>query len=242
MSLFYGMITACRLRKSYGPAVVLDDVSLELAAGEGLALLGPNGAGKTTLLRILATLLRPTSGQLTVDDVDALRDPERARISIGMVGHRSHVYEDLTAIENLRFWTVMGDGDASAARLLRALLQVELDAVADERVRTFSAGMKRRLALARVLLGRARLLLLDEPFTELDQRGRKWLSEFLLGFKGAGGAVVLATHSFEGALGVADRIAILAGGRLVLDQPAADLSRDDLRRLYDDLTEFKQDT
>jgi heme exporter protein A len=231
------MIRASGLRKTYGATVVLDDVSIELAAGRCLALLGPNGAGKTTLLRILATLLRPTAGTLEVDGVDALRDPERARITIGMIGHRSYVYEDLTALENLRFWTVMAGGDASAARLLNALQHVELDGTAHERVRTFSAGMKRRLALARVLLGRARLLLLDEPFTELDQRGRKWLSEFLLAFKAGGGGVIVATHSFGNGLGAADRMAILSGGKLLVDRPCEHLSWDELRRLYDSFTE-----
>jgi ABC-type multidrug transport system ATPase subunit len=171
-----------------------------------------------------------------VGGVDGLRDPARARAVIGVVGHGSYMYEDLTAIENLRFWTVMGGGDASPARLLTALLRVELDAVAHERVRTFSAGMKRRLALARVLLGQARLLLLDEPFTELDQRGRKWLSEFLLAFKHGGGGVVVATHSFGSGLLVADRVAILHGGRLIVDRPCEDLSGEDLRSLYDSLT------
>jgi len=232
------MIGARRLRKAYGYAVVLDDVSLELAPGQCLALLGPNGAGKTTLLRILATLLRPTSGELAVAGVDALKHPEAARAAIGVVAHGSYVYEDLSALENLRFWTVMAGGDASWARLRSALQQVELDGAADERVRTFSAGMKRRLALARVVLGRARLLLLDEPFTGLDQQGRKWLSEFLLAFKIGGGALVVATHSFASGLGVADRVAILAGGRLLLDRPCADLSWEELRRLYDGLTEL----
>jgi len=231
------MIGAFRLHKAYGRTAVLEDVSLDLAAGQCLALLGPNGAGKTTLLRIFATLLRPTSGELAVAGVDALRQPEAARAAIGVVAHGSYVYEDLSAIENLRFWTVMGGGDASRGRLRDALQQVELDAVAGERVRTFSAGMKRRLGLARVLLGRARLLLLDEPFTGLDQQGKKWLSEFLLAFKAGGGALVVATHSFGSGLGVADRVAILAGGRLLLDRPCGDLSWDELRRLYDSLTE-----
>jgi len=230
------MISARGLRKSYGPTVVLAHISPELGAAQCLAPLGPNAAGNTTLLRILATLLRPTSGSLEVGGVDGLRDPERARAVIGVVGHGSYVYEDLTALENLRFWAVMGGGDASPARLLTALLRVELDAVAHERVRTFSAGMKRRLALARVLLSRARLLLLDEPFTELDQRGRKWLGEFLLAFKDGGGGVVVATHSFGSGLLAADRFAILHGGRLIADRPCEDLSWEDLRRLYDSLT------
>jgi heme ABC exporter ATP-binding subunit CcmA len=231
------MLAADRLRKSYGPSVVLEDVSLELRAGQCLALLGPNGAGKTTLLRILATLLRPTAGTVTVGGVDAVKNPEAARAMMGMIAHGSHVYEDLTAIENLRFWTVMRGGDASPARLVAALQQVELDAVAGERVRTFSAGMKRRLALARVALGNARLLLLDEPFTGLDRQAQKWLGEFLMSFKAGGGAAIVATHTFGGGLGVADRVAILAGGRLLVDRSCADLSWDDVRRLYDSLTE-----
>jgi heme ABC exporter ATP-binding subunit CcmA len=236
------MIVAGGLRKRYGPAVVLDEISLEVGAGQCLALLGPNGAGKTTLLRILATLLRPTAGTLTVAGIDALRDPERARAAIGMVGHRTFVYEDLTALENLQFWTVMGNGDASRERLIKALTQVELEAMAEERVRTFSAGMKRRLGLARVLLGQASVLLLDEPFTELDQRGRKWLSEFLLAFKERGGSVVVATHSFGSGLTVADRIAIVHGGRLILNRVRGDLSWEELRRLYDSLTEASEAT
>jgi heme ABC exporter ATP-binding subunit CcmA len=231
------MITARELRKTYGSNCALDGVSFELGAGQCLALLGPNGAGKTTLLRILSTLLRPTSGALRVGDADALREPERVRALIGMVAHGSHVYEDLTARENLRFWETMRGGDAAPGRLAAALAQVELDPVANERVRTFSAGMKRRLGLARVLLARARVLLLDEPFTGLDRRGRKWLNEFLLAFKASGGAAVVATHSFGGGLGVADRVGILGGGRLLLDRPAADLSPDALHRLYESLTD-----
>ena len=229
------MIQAGHLRKTYGPTVVLDDVSLELGAGQGLTLLGANGAGKTTLLRIIATLVRPTSGSLQVAGSDAVREPEAVRRAIGMVGHGSWIYEELTALENLRFWAVMGGQDASRERLRAALEQVELDASGDRRARTFSAGMKRRLALARVLMGRARLLLLDEPFTGLDRAGRKWLAEFLLSFKARGGALVVATHSFEAGVGVADRVAILSGGRIVLDREAAGLGHEDLRRLYDEL-------
>jgi heme exporter protein A len=224
------MIAAVGLRKSYGATVVLEDVSLDVPAGQCLALLGPNGAGKTTLLRLLATLARPSAGILRIEGTDAVRDPDAVRARIGMVAHGSYVYEDLTALENLRFWAVM------ARRLRERLQAVELEAVADERVRTFSAGMKQRLGLARVTLARPRVLLLDEPFSGLDRQGQKWLGEFLLAFKMGGGAIVLATHGFASALAVADRAVILAGGRIVLDRPAAGLGRDELHRLYDDLT------
>jgi heme ABC exporter ATP-binding subunit CcmA len=220
---------------------VIDGVSLAVGTGQCLALLGPNGAGKTTVLRILATLLRPTTGTLRIDGVDALREPERVRPLLSMVAHGSHVYEDLTARENLRFWETLRGGDPTPARLAAALAQVELDGVADERVRTFSAGMKRRLALARVLLGQARVLLLDEPFTGLDRRGRKWLNEFLLAFKARGGAAVVATHSFGSSLGVADRVGILGGGRLLVDRATADLSAEALHRLYESLTDSVED-
>jgi heme exporter protein A len=230
------MIAAGGIVKRFGPAAVLDGVSLEVPAGRCLALLGPNGAGKTTLLRILATLLRPTAGTLALDGVDALREPDRVRGQIGLVGHGSQVYEDLTALENLQFWVGMRGGDASPARLERALQQVELEAFAAERARTFSAGMKRRLALARLALAEPRLLFLDEPYTGLDQRGRKWLAELLLAVKGGGGSLVVATHSFGDALDIADRVAILAGGRLVLDRSSGELTRDGLRRLYEELT------
>ena len=228
------VVEATHLRKRFGLTSALEEVSLSLAAGCGLTLLGPNGTGKTTLLRILATLLRPTSGSLRIAGLDALKEPAAVRGAIDMVGHGTWIYEDLTAIENLRFWSVMGGHDAARARLRAALESVELDTVAERRARTFSAGMKRRLALARVLLGRAQLLLLDEPFTGLDRAGRKWLGEFLMSFK-ARGAFVVATHSFDAGLGVADRVAILAGGRLALDRPTTELGHDDLRRLYDDL-------
>src|SRR4029077_17128801 len=138
---------------------------------------------------------------------------------------------------NLRFWETMRGGDASSARLAAALAQVELDAVAEERVRTFSAGMKRRLGLARVLLAEARLLLLDEPFTGLDRRGRKWVNEFLLAFKAGGGTAVVATHSFGGSLGGPHPTGLLGQGRPLLARPAADLSPEELHRLYESLTE-----
>jgi heme exporter protein A len=225
------------LSTGYGKVIVLRDIDLTIGAGEIVALLGPNGAGKTTLLRILAGLVRPSAGRLRVGGADAVRDPEAVRAQVGMVAHGSFVYEDLTARENLRFWAVMGGLDASPARLRERLQAVELDAVADERARTFSAGMKRRLGLARVTLGRLPLLLLDEPFSGLDRHGQKWLVEFLLAFKAAGGTVVLTTHSFGGGLSVADRVVILAGGRVLLERAAADLPIDELHRIYDDIVE-----
>jgi heme ABC exporter ATP-binding subunit CcmA len=220
------------VRKVFGAQPVLDGVDLDVRCGEAVALLGGNGAGKTTLLRIVATVLRPSAGRVIVGGRDAVRDAEAVRRQIGFAGHGTWVYDDLTAAENLRFWATLGGRAASEAELAAALAAVDLDRVASARVRTFSAGMKRRLSLARLTLFQPAVLLLDEPFAGLDQRAKKWLEGQLETFKGRGGALLMVTHSFGRELGIADRIAILAGGRIALDTPRDGLDPDDLERLY----------
>ena len=220
------------LRKTFGAHRVLDGVTLDVHAGEAVALLGANGAGKTTLLKILATLVRPTRGAAAIAGHDCARQPEAVRRLIGLVAHGAHVYEDLTARENLRFWAGLAGLRVAADGLTAALADVELERYADVRVRTFSAGMRRRLSLARFALTPPRVLLLDEPSAGLDQRGKKWLEEYLQAFKTRGGAIVMATHSFGRELGIADRLAILAAGAIALDTPRAGLGADDVQRLY----------
>ncbi|OGK95291.1 MAG: heme ABC exporter, ATP-binding protein CcmA [Candidatus Rokubacteria bacterium RIFCSPHIGHO2_12_FULL_73_22] len=226
------LVRVSGLRKAFGTRRVLDGVTLEVGAGEAVALLGANGAGKTTLLKLLATLARPTRGTALIGGHDCARRPEAVRRLIGLVAHGAHVYEDLTARENLRFWATLGGLRVPPAGLAAALADVELERHADERVRTFSEGMRRRLSLARFVLARPRVLLLDEPFAGLDQRAKKWLEEYLQAFKAGGGAIVMATHSFGRELAVADRIAILAAGAIALDTPRASLTADDVQRLY----------
>jgi len=221
------------LRKAFGRHLVLDGVDLDVGHGEAVALLGANGAGKTTLLRVAATLVRPTSGRVLVGGADGGRDPEAARRHLGFLGHGTWLYEDLTAYENLRFWATLGGRPASASALRAALAAVELERWGDERVRQFSAGMKRRVSIARLLIAQPRVLLLDEPFTGLDQRSAKWLEEHLQAFKSAGGAVLMSTHSFGRGFGVADRAAILAGGRIAADVAVASLGSEGVRRLYE---------
>jgi heme ABC exporter ATP-binding subunit CcmA len=226
------LIRVSGLRKTFGNHRVLDGLDLDVRAGEAVAVLGANGAGKTTLLKVLATLVRPTRGTATVAGHDCAKDAELVRRDIGLVAHSSHVYEDLTAAENLTFWATLAGLRPSAAERAGALAAVELERAAAARVRTFSAGMKRRLSLARFVLARPRVLLLDEPFTGLDQSGKKWLEEHLASFKTGGGAIVMTTHSFGRELAVADRIAILSGGAIALDTPRGALSADDVHRLY----------
>jgi heme ABC exporter ATP-binding subunit CcmA len=231
------LIRVTGLRKVYGAHLVLDGADLAVNSGEAVALLGANGAGKTTLLKIVATLVRPTRGKATVAGFDCVREAERVRPLLGLVGHGAHIYEDLTARENLRFWATLNGLRVSGADLDKALAQVELERAASARIRTFSQGMKRRLSLARTALLQPRVLLLDEPFAGLDQRAKKWLSEQMEAFKDRGGAILMVTHSFGDELSVADRIAILSGGRIALDTARAALSADDIRRLYATHTE-----
>ena len=220
------------VRKVFGLVAVLDSVSLDIRAGEAVALLGANGAGKTTLLKILGTLLRPTRGTATIAGHDVVRAPEAVRPLLGVVAHGAWVYDDLTARENLRFWATVGGLDARGEDLTVALAGVGLERAAEARVRTFSAGMKRRLSLARVMLARPRVLLLDEPFAGLDQRARKWLEGRLEAMKAGGAALLMVTHSFGRELGIADRLAVLAGGRIALDTARGTLGPDDVQRLY----------
>jgi len=221
------------LGKAFGTTLVLDDVTLDVRSGEALAVLGPNGAGKTTLLRILATLARPTRGIARVAGFDCVRDVERVRARVGLLAHGAWVYEDLTALENLRFWTTLSGLTPTADELRAALSAVELERVADERVRAFSLGMKRRLSLARLLLARPEVLLLDEPYAGLDPRAGKWLDGYLTAFKAAGGAILMTTHSFGRGLGAAERIAILSAGHVVHQTSLAALDAEDVRRLYE---------
>jgi heme ABC exporter ATP-binding subunit CcmA len=227
------LIRVAGLRKSFLGRRVLDEVDLDVRAGEAVALLGANGAGKTTLLRVLATLTRPTRGTAHVAGFDCVREAERVRAHLGLVAHGSWLYDDLTAEENLAFWAAMAGGSARREDLHAALGAVDLERVAHHRVRTLSEGMKRRLSFARLVLGRPRVVLLDEPFASLDQGGGKWLERHLVRFKAGGGAVLMTTHSFGRGLGIVDRLAILAGGRIALDTPIGTLGADDVRRLYE---------
>ncbi len=231
------LIHLAGLAKAFGPDRVLDGVDLDVRAGEAVAVLGANGAGKTTLLRVVATLLRPTRGVARVAGFDCVRDADRVRARLGLLAHGAWVYEDLTALENLKFWTILGGQSATGDELRAALGAVDLERLAGERVRTFSLGMRRRLSLARLVLAAPRVLLLDEPYAGLDPRAGKWLDGHLAAVKASGGAILMTTHSFGRGLGVADRIAILAGGRVAHDTAVAALGAEDIRRLYELHTE-----
>lgn len=187
------------------------DVTFALPPRSALLVVGPNGSGKTTLLRLLATALRPTSGSAAVDGFDLARDAAAVRGLAAFVGASPGVYDLLTGTENLRFAAAMcGRPDAP---VMPHLERVGLAGVAHRPVRTFSQGMKRRLALARAWLAAPRLLLLDEPYAGLDRDGWRIVDALVIETKRWGGSVVLATHEWERGAAVADAVLALAAGR-----------------------------
>jgi heme exporter protein A len=227
-----GAIELDGLWRAFGDRAVLCDVSIAVPVGSTLAVLGPNGAGKTTLLRILATLLRPTSGEVSVLGCALPREAWRARGRIGLLGHEPLLYRDLTAAENLRFHgRLHGLADEAARRVDELLRQVRMSRRADELVRNLSAGMVQRLAVCRVLLHEPELLLLDEPRSHLDPEAGA-LVEPLLG-PARGRTRVLVTHEVDAALAEADLVlALKAGGSVAYAGPASGLSAGDARAIY----------
>lgn len=209
--------------RRFGRSWALRGVSLEMAAGECVVLLGRNGSGKTTLLRVLSTTLRPTRGGGSVFGHDLATDGDAVRGAVGMLGHDTGLYADLTARENLEFALRMRDAPRDAARIDGALERVELAGARDQRVRGFSAGMKRRLALARLMLLPPRLLLLDEPYAAFDASGIRVVHDFVRSILDAGGSALIATHDPDRAAVVADRWLRMQDGRVVaLAGPPAD--------------------
>jgi heme exporter protein A len=175
----------------------LAGVSLRVDAGRVVGLLGANGAGKTTLLRVLATAIRPTLGTAAVDGYDVVREADLVRGRIAYLSHATGLYEDLTARENLTFAATMLGTLEPAMRVDRALSDVALADRATDRVRDLSAGMRKRLALGRILLGNASLVLLDEPYAALDADGMGIVDQLLAAWRAAGVSVLVASHSME---------------------------------------------
>jgi heme exporter protein A len=218
------------LRRDYGERTALASVSCELAGGESLVVLGPNGSGKTTLLRVLATLLRPTAGDVRVLGCSLPREAWRLRGRIGYLGHEPLLYRDLSGRENLRFHAKLHgiEGDGAEARIGELLAAVGMERRADERVAGLSAGMRQRLAICRCALHEPALLLLDEPDSNLDAEGRE-LARELIG-PGGGTTRVVVTHDPERALPTADRALLLGHGGVVVRECAArDLDLDEAR-------------
>lgn len=218
-------VSARGLVKQFGNRRGLDGVDLDVPQGAFLSIFGPNGAGKTTLLRMLALLSRPTRGDLSILGVDALEEPDRLRSRIGLISHKSMLYGDLTARENLRFFASLYGGEVGRgaragaasvdARIDELLRLVELDHRRNDCVRTFSRGMQQRLSIARALVNDPDLVLLDEPCSGLDPHAAELFDE-LIGRVRDGRTFIMVSHDLEKGFNMCSHALILARGRVVV--------------------------
>src|SRR2546423_491432 len=216
-------VAAAGLCRRYGRRWALADVSFEVPAGALAMVTGRNGSGKSTLLRVLATAIRPDLGTARILGHDVRAERELVRRKVGLLGHRTHLYEPLTALENLAVVARFLGADAGRRALLGHLEEVGLADRGDDPVQTFSAGMRQRLALARVLQQPAKVMLLDEPYGHLDPPGFLLVDRLLQRLRRDGATVLMATHLLNRGRALCDRGLVLESGRLVFAGPAAEV-------------------
>jgi len=205
------------IEKRYGMRMALRGVSLEIGAGECVALVGHNGSGKTTLLKITASLARPSKGQLTFSSGNSTLSSHDIKHRIGMVAHNILVYDELTAEENLVFFAKLFNLPDPVARARQSLEPVGLSRRASDMVRTFSRGMRQRLAIARALLASPQLLLFDEPAAGLDPEGQQWLGATLSKLHAEGCTIIMSTHGRNETQGSVTRAIRLESGEVTHD-------------------------
>ena len=216
-------VEARGLCRRYGPRWALVDVSFELGAGRALMLAGRNGSGKSTLLRLIATAIAPDRGSARVAGHDVREAREEVRRRIALLDHRSYHYEAMSALENLQVAARFLRKDARRPALLPLLAQVALEDRADDAVHTFSAGMRKRLALARTLLQEPEVVLLDEPYGELDPPGFRLVDGLLDALRKRGASILMATHLLDRGAQLCDEGLVLEAGRLTWLGKASDL-------------------
>ncbi|AAM32094.1 ABC transporter ATP-binding protein [Methanosarcina mazei] len=215
-----------KLSKVFGKNPVLKSLDLDLEKGEFAVIFGPNGAGKTTLLKLISTLTTPTEGSVFVSGFNVVEEPEKARREIGLLSHESYLYGELSAKENLRFFGQMYGikGQKLEERISSILEDTGLVAKTDERVSTFSRGMKQRLSIARTLLHRPSILLLDEPYTGLDPGASLVFENLIKSPEFQKSTKLMVSHDLERGFKLSSRLLILNKGKFVYDGIKKDFS------------------
>ena len=224
------LLEARGLQRSFGRVRILRGISLSLQPGEALVIMGPNGAGKTTLLRLLAGLMRPTSGEIQLLGRPFTRGADAARSAIGLLSHQSLLYDDLTLLENLTFAARLHSLDQPLEAALSALETAGLRDHGLELPRRLSRGLLQRTAIARALVHSPRILLLDEPFTALDSVAGERLRTDLRARLKQGAGVVVVTHQLADVWELTSRTAVLIEGRWAIEEPRAGSLEDFLGR------------
>jgi heme exporter protein A len=210
--------------QTFGRRRAVDGVDLSLGSGDCLALFGPNGAGKTTLLRVIAGLLKPTTGTVRVGG-RSLRDDPSARGQLGLISHQSMLYRALTACENVEFAARLYGVPDPRAAAMSALERMRIADRADTPVRSLSRGLQQRVSIARAIVHEPTLVLLDEPYTGLDAAGGAALTDMLQVLRSHGASLILVTHNVEEGLTVATHAAVMLGGRIVRRDDVASLDQ-----------------
>ena len=216
------------LTKRFGTFRAVSDLTLRIEEGEFVSLFGPNGAGKTTLLKLVAGLLKPTSGTISLGFNGS--GPERR--NVGYVSHQSLLYQEMTGIENLLFYSRLYGVPRPRKRSRRTLEKMGLSGAEGQLVREYSRGMKQRLTLGRALLHEPSLLLLDEPYVGLDQQGNRLLTRILRSLKDGDHTVLLVTHNLAEGLELCDRVLIQHRGSLAYDRASCGLGRREVEAAY----------
>jgi len=211
------MIQLISVSKSFGNVRALDDISFNINRGEIFGILGPNGAGKSTIVNILNTLVRPDTGDVIIDKVNIKNDGETIRLIMGVVPQEIALYEDLTAYENLMFWGGLYNIPKAllTENVNKTLDIVDLSSRRNDKIRTFSGGMKRRINIACSLLHNPKILVLDEPTVGVDPQNRNHIFEVIERLRGEGMTIIYTTHYMEEAERFCDKIAIMDVGRIV---------------------------
>jgi heme exporter protein A len=220
------------LTKTFGSQRALRGIDLEVKAGESLVIFGPNGAGKTTLIKVLATIMNPSSGSIMIGGLDSRKNAEKVRRRIGVVSHQTFLYSNLTASENLEFYCRMYDVPAVRQRVKEVIAMVGMTSRLHDRVGTLSRGMQQRLSIARSLLHKPDIMLLDEPETGLDQQAIAIFREALQADGEEQCTVVLTSHNLERGLDMGERLLILNRGSIVFQGLTKLLDQAGLKEAY----------
>ncbi len=225
------MIEVRGLAKYFGRFSALRNLDLTVKRGEFIAIFGKNGAGKTTFLKILAGLSKPSSGEVQIQ-LPGLTTPQSLRGAVGYLSHNTALYPDLTALENLHFYAKLMDLPYGEKELLKRINQIGLANWEREPVRNFSRGMQQRLAIARAFLHDPSIILLDEPFTGLDQAGSDFLTRYLSDAHAGGKTCLMAIHDASIGYQLADRLVVIARGTAAMDVAKSTVSLGEFQESY----------